>query len=169
MGMRQSITARAQRKWPGVPLVDKLMDIEADKRCIVLGTVYKEMKLKPNILDEFQAREVCVRVGPGIGRDGNASATRPVHTNPLPKSYEAPPPERSKYNAEDDSIVLEDQTARVSLLGPGLPVGELVTGACWRLGSCSSSACARVVWLTSPLPSAPRHCYGRSWQGGVYG
>ena len=73
MGMRKFVTARAEKKWPGVPLVKNLMDVEPSKRCIILGTVYKEMKLKPNILDEFQAREVWQ----GAGGGGHQRVARP--------------------------------------------------------------------------------------------
>lgn len=60
MAMRPSVLARATARWgqTGAPVIDSLMAVEPGKRCIVLGTLYKEMKLKPNILDEFQAREV---------------------------------------------------------------------------------------------------------------
>ncbi|EDQ85024.1 uncharacterized protein MONBRDRAFT_29660 [Monosiga brevicollis MX1] len=107
MTLRKSVIARAKSKWqldqPGAPpLADNILGLAAmrGKPCVVVGTVYKDMKLKPNILDEFNARE----------------------------NYEAPPPERSKYFADDDVIILEDQTGRTVLSGAGLPVGELVSG-----------------------------------------
>ena len=33
-------------------------------QCIIIGTVYKDMKLKPNILDEHHAREVREAASP---------------------------------------------------------------------------------------------------------
>jgi DNA polymerase delta subunit 2 len=43
---------------------------------VIVGTVYKEMRLKPNILDEHHARE----------------------------KYEAPPPPRSKYHSVSATV-----------------------------------------------------------------
>eukprot|EP00055_Hartaetosiga_balthica_P011964 m.56307 g.56307 ORF g.56307 m.56307 type:complete len:460 (-) comp7794_c0_seq2:140-1519(-) len=99
---RSAIKARCVEKWVDeqCPVVDDILNIKQGQRCIIFGTVYKEMLLKPNILDEYQARE----------------------------QYEAPAPERSKYNSEEDLIVLEDQTGRVGLVGGGIDVGNLVTG-----------------------------------------
>ena len=37
---------------------DKILRVTTGARCYIIGTVYKEMKLKPNILDEYHAREV---------------------------------------------------------------------------------------------------------------
>lgn len=92
----------AVSKWQQQPL-PQLLDLQSGKKCVVIGTFYKEMKLKPNILDEHNARE----------------------------KYEAPPPERSKYNADDDSAVLEDHSGRAELLFDAEKealVGSLTTG-----------------------------------------
>lgn len=35
---------------------------------------------------------------------------------------------RTKFVGADDSIILEDESARMKLRGEGLPVGQLVTG-----------------------------------------
>lgn len=35
---------------------------------------------------------------------------------------------RTKFVGADDSIILEDESARMKLRGDGLPVGQLVTG-----------------------------------------
>lgn len=52
-----------------IPLVDslyipKIAEVDrSGKESVLLGTVYKEMKLKPNVLDEFskEVREVTLR------------------------------------------------------------------------------------------------------------
>ena len=82
-----------------------MMLLEEGQDCVIVGTLYKEQKLKPNILDEHHARQ----------------------------KYEAPPPARSKYHDDTDDLVLEDQTGRVTLSThpealAHLPVHELVTG-----------------------------------------
>eukprot|EP00041_Stephanoeca_diplocostata_P028186 m.789764 g.789764 ORF g.789764 m.789764 type:complete len:484 (-) comp23324_c1_seq2:70-1521(-) len=98
--MRPSLKLAAEKKWGGVQIEKKLLDMRAGKKCVIIGTIYKEMKLKPNILDEHHARE----------------------------KYEAPPPSRSKYFSSDDSIVLEDQSGRVGLSGDVLLPKNMVTG-----------------------------------------
>eukprot|EP00049_Salpingoeca_infusionum_P006353 m.105579 g.105579 ORF g.105579 m.105579 type:complete len:454 (+) comp13281_c0_seq3:73-1434(+) len=83
-----------------IPVIDSILDVQTHRRCIIYGTVYKDMKLKPNILDEYHARE----------------------------HYEAPPPARAKYvDPETDCLILEDQTGRIEL-GGAVPTGRLVTG-----------------------------------------
>ena len=86
-------------------LKQNMMLLEEGQDCVIVGTLYKEQKLKPNILDEHHARQ----------------------------KYEAPPPARSKYHDDTDDLVLEDQTGRVTLSThpealAHLPVHELVTG-----------------------------------------
>lgn len=31
----------------------KILDLEEEVECVLIGTVYKEMRLKPSILDEY--------------------------------------------------------------------------------------------------------------------
>lgn len=100
--MRPSLLTAAKKKWGTVPIEKKLLDMRAGKQCVIIGTIYKEMKLKPNILDEHHARE----------------------------KYEAPPPNRSKYFSPDDSILMEDQSGRVGLSGDVFLPKNMVTGVC---------------------------------------
>ncbi len=39
-------------------VLDKISSAQPNKRCILAGTLYKEMKLKPCILDEYAEEEV---------------------------------------------------------------------------------------------------------------
>ena len=99
--MRPMLQAAAESKWGRTaPLVDRILHVKSGERCIIVGTVYKEMRAKPNILDEYHARE----------------------------QYEAPPPERSKYVETDDAAVLEDDSGRI-IVGGAFPLGRVVSGA----------------------------------------
>ena len=41
-----------------MPIVNKILNVKNGERCALIGTLYKDMKLKPSILDEVNAREV---------------------------------------------------------------------------------------------------------------
>jgi DNA polymerase delta subunit 2 len=74
------------------------LDEDSPTKCIIIGTLFKNMILKPSILKEIAEENLLA---------------------PLP------PPEN--YNHESDDIVLEDEIQRVKLTG-NINVGELVTG-----------------------------------------
>ncbi|TPX40415.1 DNA-directed DNA polymerase [Synchytrium endobioticum] len=80
----------AQHKWsqsaPNALFVDKVLDVEPNQPSWVLGTLYKDMPLKPNILDEVAA-DYWVGV----------------------------PPPREKYTSDKDKVVVEDYSGRLRL------------------------------------------------------
>ncbi len=66
--------------------VVKILELKEGVECIVVGTLYKEMRLKPSILDEYVKER-------GL----------------------APALSSSKFVSDDDSLVIEDEAARVKL------------------------------------------------------
>ncbi|XP_026411833.1 DNA polymerase delta small subunit-like [Papaver somniferum] len=86
-------------KWkPQLP-VCTVLDLELGKECIIVGTLYKHMKLKPCILDEY-------------------SKERSVFPVVKPHNFMHP----------DDQLVLEDESGRVKLGGTFLAPSKYVTG-----------------------------------------
>ncbi|KAK4834219.1 hypothetical protein QYF36_019081 [Acer negundo] len=83
---------------PHLP-VCKILGLEKGKECIIVGTLYKHMKLKPSILDEY-------------------SKTRSV--TPLVKPH--------NFMHPDDHLILEDESGRVKLGGTMLLPSSYVTG-----------------------------------------
>ncbi|KAL8872953.1 MAG: hypothetical protein Q9174_001502 [Haloplaca sp. 1 TL-2023] len=81
--------------------VDRVLDVRQGELCWVAGTVYMDMPLKPNILDD-------------ISKDHWISA----------------PPPREKYTSPggQDQIMLEDESGRLRLIGTPLQLAMLVTG-----------------------------------------
>lgn len=54
--LREKLVAAASFKWKGKK-VGRVLDVGVGELCVVVGTVYCEMKLKPNVLEDL-AREV---------------------------------------------------------------------------------------------------------------
>ncbi|KAJ1693665.1 hypothetical protein LUZ63_010363 [Rhynchospora breviuscula] len=86
-------------KWkPHLP-VNTVLGLEEGKECIIVGTLYKHMKLKPSILDEYSKERSAV---------------------PLVKPH--------NFISTDDHLILEDESGRVKLAGPMLAPSSFVTG-----------------------------------------
>ena len=84
-----------------VQRVERVLDVRQGELCWVVGTIYMEMPLKPNILDD-------------ISKD----------------HWIAAPPPRDKFTSPDggDQIMLEDESGRLRLAGEYLKECFLVTG-----------------------------------------
>ncbi|CAE6516153.1 unnamed protein product [Rhizoctonia solani] len=90
-----------------VPHVPRVLDVVKGQRCYIIGTVYMDMPLKANVLED-------------IAQD-HALAMVPV---------------QSKRTSDKDSVMLEDESGRVGLIGEILIKERLVTGerifvSCW--------------------------------------
>lgn len=80
--------------------MDRVLDVRQGEMCWILGTVYMDMPLKPNILDD-------------ITKD----------------HWIAAPPPREKYTEPGkDQTMLEDESGRLRLIGGILSTQNLVTG-----------------------------------------
>ncbi|XP_039160271.1 DNA polymerase delta small subunit isoform X3 [Eucalyptus grandis] len=76
-----------------------VLGLEGGKECIIVGTLYKHMKLKPTILDEYSKERSAV---------------------PLVKLH--------NFMHPDDHLVLEDESGRVKLSGSLFSPASYVTG-----------------------------------------
>ncbi|KAF5750661.1 DNA polymerase delta small subunit isoform X2 [Tripterygium wilfordii] len=95
---------------PHLP-VCTILGLEEGKECIVVGTLYKHMKLKPRILDEYSKER---------------SAT------PLVKPH--------NFMHPDDHLILEDESGRVKIGGTMLSPSAYVTGVIVALHGKESGA-----------------------------
>ncbi|GAA5823430.1 hypothetical protein JCM5353_002145 [Sporobolomyces roseus] len=136
--LRQRVLERARERWgikgrlQGVSTppkhVKRLLEVQNGELCYVLGTLYVDMPLKPNVLED-------------LARDHHITA----------------PPSRRKYNSSNDEIMLEDESGRVRLVGQKMVDhnGSFVTGtiiAC--LGAETSSGDFEVFeYLYPGLPN----------------
>ncbi|KAK4343726.1 hypothetical protein RND71_036820 [Anisodus tanguticus] len=85
--------------WKPYLPVCTVLGLEQGKECIIVGTLYKHMKLKPSILDEYS-------------KERSAS----------------PLVQRHNFTHSDDNLVLEDESGRVKLSGSLLLPSTYVTG-----------------------------------------
>ncbi|KIZ05237.1 DNA polymerase delta small subunit, partial [Monoraphidium neglectum] len=99
--LSRNAAAAARTKWPGVPLV-KTLGVGEDVDCVVIGTLFKQQRLRPSVLDEY-TKDGALKQALGLTNFCDAA----------------------------DTIVMEDEGARLVLRGASdaaLPVGVLVTG-----------------------------------------
>lgn len=112
--------------------VDRVLDVRQGELCWVTGTVYVDMPMKPNIMDD-------------ISRDHWAAAV----------------PTRDKLISADgkDVAMLEDESGRLRLMGQGLAGEMIVTGTViCVLGTENKNGDFEVIDLRFPdlAPQAPR-------------
>ncbi|AAS50234.1 AAL132Cp [Eremothecium gossypii ATCC 10895] len=135
---RKRVLANCQRKWDdgfriqGKPVVQKakVLDIQAGEPCWCVGTIYCEMKYKPNVLEEVV--------------NDTYGTKAPV------KSYTDP--------EGTDEIMLEDESGRVLLVGDIITSTPFVTGTVVGvLGMEAEAGTFQVVDICYPqaIPQAP--------------
>jgi DNA polymerase delta subunit 2 len=87
--MRAQLQKTVSKKWPNLK-VKQLVDLISGEKCIIIGTLYKEMKNKPNILFELAEK------------NENTIDTKPTGNN------------KQKYiDLLTDKLILEDELQRI--------------------------------------------------------
>ncbi|KAK6436339.1 DNA polymerase delta small subunit Cdc1 [Oleoguttula sp. CCFEE 5521] len=137
--LKPSVEALAAEAWSDFEIasetarkVDRALDVRQGELCWVIGTIYMEMPLKPNILDD-------------IGKE----------------HWIAAPPPRVKFltpgGLGGDQTMLEDESGRLRLVGGALESMLLVTGAIVAvLGTENADGDFEVLDLRVPdLPRQP--------------
>ncbi|KAL8905213.1 MAG: hypothetical protein Q9207_002768 [Kuettlingeria erythrocarpa] len=136
--LKPAVEAIADEEWKEFEIagdkvrrVDRVLDVRQGELCWIAGTVYMDMPLKPNILDD-------------ISKDHWISA----------------PPPREKYLSPtgQDQIMLEDESGRLRLTGTPLQLSMLVTGCIIAvMGTENANGDFEVVDLKVPdLPRQPQ-------------
>ncbi|BEJ16257.1 hypothetical protein CspHIS471_0508620 [Cutaneotrichosporon sp. HIS471] len=106
--LRPIVEEHAAERWANVrgkpPLLPRILNLQRGQLCYIVGTVYMDMPLKPNVLEEMARSH-----------------------------YVAAPPVRPKFFSAQDSVHVEDESGRVRLVGPRIrdereKRGGLVTG-----------------------------------------
>lgn len=128
--LRQVVQQQVQAAWPGTPVV-KILSVGEDQEVAVIGTLYKDMKLKPSILDEYAKQPGFKQALGGTG-----------------------------FCSDDDSLVLEDEGARMSMrsecaeLQPDSVVTGVVLAVRGRAEPGGDFVVSGVLW--AGLPEQPQ-------------
>lgn len=81
------------------PINEKILNVEKMQTCIIIGTLYKHMNLKPSILKEYTEQRAILNV-----------------------------PENQKFTSPEDTLFLEDDAARIPLDFSNYDTSKLITG-----------------------------------------
>ena len=109
LSLKGDVAAAARRKWPGVSVVERVVDaagLDEGAEIAIVGTAFKEMAKRPDVLAEYQDLFAAADAA-----DAAADAAE-------------------SYASADDAIVLEDESGRVKIVGAGspLPAATMATG-----------------------------------------
>jgi DNA polymerase delta subunit 2 len=87
--LKPRVLQQAKKKFPNANVVERVIELKAGEQIhAVTGTLYKNMKLKPCVLDEYTNEAILQGL----------------------------PPPKANYTNEDDSLILEDETGRITLI-----------------------------------------------------
>ncbi|KAG6844488.1 hypothetical protein H0H87_006562 [Tephrocybe sp. NHM501043] len=129
--LRQFVEERALKRWgkhqSNPILVPRVLEVVKSRMCYIIGTVYMDMPLKPNVMED-------------IARD---------HSIP-------PPPPNRKFYSTEDNVMLEDESGRIRLVGDFVKTARLVTGVIvGALGAETPNGDFEVVDLCYPGMAPP--------------
>lgn len=102
--LQNPVREAAQRRWGDeTPLCERLVQMRSGETWACVGTVFKAMRLKPSVLEEYKEER-------GI----SAAILVPA----------------GHFAAEDDTLYLEDNSGRIALIGgTAMPAQDFCTGA----------------------------------------
>eukprot|EP01080_Neovahlkampfia_damariscottae_P006068 gene6068-10076_t len=98
--MKPLIKKTIQKKNKNTKILKSILDVKANEECYIIGTLFKEMKLKPNILEEYE-------------KDFKMNSSQDVITS---------------FLSDDDFLILEDEFGRVTLKAEKEQIDELISG-----------------------------------------
>lgn len=114
--LRPAVKEAAELRWHGkIEFVDNILDLKTGKQTVIIGTLFKEQKKKPcvlnNLMGTIRGMEPLLM---SVGTDVDFLTE---------KDY------NGLYISEDDQAILEDSSGRINLKPLNNNVNELVTGS----------------------------------------
>lgn len=102
--LRPRLIERCKKKWKdvGTEKLDlvRISQIQADSSCVIIGTIYMDLKDKPNILREVESGDY--ELGKGSIRNGMCFSSELSQSN-------------MSFNPNTDKMYLEDESGRIEL------------------------------------------------------
>ena len=83
--LTQRTATSATSKWKDLKLTKRVIDLKVNTECMIIGTLFKKMALKPNVLEEYMESSIMAGRKPAL----------------------------ASYVSDEDSLVVEDPTGRV--------------------------------------------------------
>ena len=83
--LTQRTATSATSKWKDLKLTKRVIDLKVNTECMIIGTLFKKMALKPNVLQEYMESSIMAGRKPAL----------------------------ASYVSDEDSLVVEDPTGRV--------------------------------------------------------
>jgi DNA polymerase delta subunit 2 len=96
--LRERLRTASAEKWAGgvvegVPFAEQISSVQKETDTVVLGTIYRQLKLKPDVLAEFASQ-------------------RELHVRPTVSTY-------ISEDAQEDASILEDDSGRLQIVVSG--------------------------------------------------
>jgi DNA polymerase delta subunit 2 len=83
--LKQRAATSANSKWTDLKITKRVIDLKVNTECMLIGTLFKTMALKPNVLEEYMESSIMAGRKPAL----------------------------ASYVSDEDSLVVEDPTGRV--------------------------------------------------------
>ncbi|CAM9509978.1 unnamed protein product [Chrysoparadoxa australica] len=99
--LKMPLLEAAKARWKGVEICDRLVSVIEGEERVLIGTLFKRMEIRPSVLEEYKAER-------GI-------------------SEKISVPE-GNFSHDKDSLLLEDDSGRVALVGAALDIHTMVAG-----------------------------------------
>lgn len=118
-------------------MAEQILDVRVGEECIIIGTLFKDMPLKPNVLQEYSKQVRVLKLISDLLRLF-------LIIFRLQRAL-APLPQKDSFVSEKDVAWLEDDSGRIKLAGVNLDLGgntvtpaSLLTGQVVAIRGCEN-------------------------------
>nr|CEL67543.1 TPA: DNA polymerase delta subunit 2 [Neospora caninum Liverpool] len=125
--LSDTLFKQAESRWPGVCIHPCIRDVQTGQQCVIVGTLFKDMVLKPSALKEY-LDDIQVQVTPNSFLSDSDSLFLEDQTARVRLVVDAAPPASSDADEETAEETHAEGDAREETEGHQLRVNGVVTG-----------------------------------------